>query len=386
MTATASNASKTAAKPASGRVHNFNAGPSVLPEEVIRQIQEDIWNYHGSGMGILEHSHRAKVYEKVLAEAEGGVREIANIPANYKILFMTGGATSQSYITCANLLPKGRTADYLVTGYWAEKSVEDAKQYCSCANPTGQVNVAATSKDQNHNYIPSDDQAKFSANPAYVHMTSNNTIFGTQFHRVPKVPAGTPLVCDASSDIYSRPIDVTQYGLLYGGAQKNLGTTGTTFVIIRDDLIDSGNKDIPRMLQYRTFAKDSSMPNTPPAFAIYTVGLMAKWIKTQGGLSVMEKRNTEKAGLIYDAIDSSGGFWLGHARKQDRSFMNLTFRAKGGEAIDKKFMEEAKLIGIDGLAGHRSTGGMRASTYNALPKAACETLAQLMRDFAKKNG
>ncbi len=369
-----------------GRCFNFGAGPSVLPEEVIRQIQEDVWNYKGSGMGVLEISHRAKHYDAIVAETDATIREIGSIPANYKVLFMTGGATGQNWIVPANLLPAGGTADYVSTGYWSEGTIKDAQQYCQAHNPTGVINVAATSKDKNHSYIPADSAIKFSPKPAYVHITSNNTIYGTQWRRLPAVPAGVPIVCDASSDIFSEPIDITRYGLLYGGAQKNMGTTGATFVFVRDDLIEKGNTAIPRMVQYRTFAKDESRPNTPPHFAIYTVGLMAKWIKAQGGLSALAKRNREKAAFIYEALDATSDFWIGHARTEDRSLMNITFRAKGGEAMDEKFLSEAKAAGCDGLKGHRATGGMRASTYNAFPAQGCKVLGELIRDFAKRNG
>jgi phosphoserine aminotransferase len=387
MSTIAAPAVKTSGGKFANRLYNFNAGPSVLPDEVIKQIQEDVWNYQGSGIGILEHSHRGKVYEQTLAEAEAAVRKIANVPANYKILFMTGGATSQSYIVPLNLLPRAGTADYLVTGYWAEKSFEDAKQ-----TERGTVHLAATSKDQSHSYIPGDEQLSYSASPAYVHMTSNNTIYGTQYRRSatdaglrePKTPAGVPLVCDASSDIYSRPIDVSKYGLIYAGAQKNLGTTGTTVVIVREDLIERGNKDIPRMLQYRTFAKEVSMPNTPPHFAIYTVGLVARWILSQGGLTAMAKHNEEKAKLIYDAIDSSK-VYKGHARADARSLMNIVFRLPS-EALEEQFLSEAKSHGLDGMKGHRAVGGVRVSAYNAMSRAGCEALAQFMKDFAKKHG
>lgn len=370
----------------SARCFNFGAGPSVLPESVIRQIQEDVWNYKGSGMGVLEISHRAKHYDQIVAEVDKDIREIGNIPANYKVLFMTGGATSQSWIVPANLLPKGATADYLVTGHWAEASFKDGQQYLQCHNPTGSLHLAGSSKDKNYSYIPGDDELKFSAKPAFVHMTTNNTIYGTQWHRVPRVPAGVPIIADASSDIFSGPIDISKYGAVYGGAQKNLGTTGATFIIIRDDLIAGANKDIPRMVQYGLFAKDESRPNTPPHFAIYTVGLMAKWIKSQGGLAALQRANQEKAGLIYAALDECAAFWSCHARKEDRSLMNITFRAKGGEALDDAFMKLAKEHGCDGLKGHRSTGGMRASTYNAFPREGCKVLADLIRDFAKKHG
>jgi len=372
---------------AGGRAFNFGAGPSVLPEEVIKQIQQDIWNYAGAGMGILELSHRGKHYDQIVADVDCDLREIGSIPANYKILFMTGGATGQNWLVPANLLPIGGTGDYIVTGYWAEGSVKDAQQYCQGANPTASIHVAANSADQKHSYIPSDEQTKYSAKPAYVHMTSSNTIYGTQWRgRLPNAPAGAPLICDASSDIFSEPIDITKFGVLYGGAQKNLGTTGATFVIIRDDLIEMGHKHIPRMTQYRTYAKDESRPNTPPHFAIYTVGLMAKWIKKQGGLAKLGQINRDKAGVIYKALDDNQGFWLSHAREADRSLMNITFRAKGGDALDEKFMTEAKAASCDGLKGHRATGGMRASLYNAFPAEGADVLADLIRDFAQKNG
>jgi phosphoserine aminotransferase len=366
-------------KPSTGRVYNFNAGPSVLPDEVIRQIQQDIWNFQGTGMGIMEHSHRASYYDRVLHEAEASVRAIANVPSNYKILFMTGGSTSQNYIVPTNLLPKGRTADYLVTGYWAERSADDCRAL-------GTVHVAASSVDRKHTYIPGDEQISYSADPAYIHFTSNNTIYGTQWHRLPPAPAGVPLVCDMCSDIYSRPVDVTKYGLIYASAQKNLGTTGTTIVIVREDLMERCEKSVPRMLQYRTFAKEVSMPNTPPAFAIYTVGLMAKWIIAQGGLKALEKHNAEKAKLIYDALDHTAVFWDAPVRKQDRSLMNIVFRARGGDAIDDRFMKEALTHGMDGLKGHRATGGMRASTYNAMSHEGCKALSEFIVDFAKRNG
>ncbi len=369
---------------ASDRIFNFNAGPSYLPDEIIRQIQQDIWNFKGSGLGIMEHSHRAKVYDEVITEAEAEVRAIANIPKNYHVVFMTGGSTSQNFIVPTNLLKRGQTADYIVTGYWGQRSYDDAKAVA--AQVGGTINLAASSADTNHSYIPDDSAIKLTANAAYVHFTSNNTIYGTQWHRLPSAPAGVPLVCDMCSDIYSRPVDVTKYGLIYASAQKNLGTTGATIVIVRDDLVERGDPALPRMLQYRTFVKDVSMPNTPPAFAIYTVGLMAKWIKAQGGLTVLAKRNEEKAKVIYDALDATKDFWIAHARVQDRSLMNVVFRAKGGDAVDQRFIAEAKASGMDGLAGHRAAGGMRASIYNAFPIAGCHALAGLIRDFARRNG
>jgi phosphoserine aminotransferase len=364
------------------RRFNFSAGPGVLPEEVLEQAQQDLWSIMGSGIGICEHSHRAKVYDKVLAEAEADCRKIANIPANYKVLFLTGGATTQNFMVPANLLAQDQTADYLTTGYWAEKSAEQARLY-------GTINEAWDGRPHKHTFIPSDDQIKYSAKPAYVHMCSNNTIYGTQWKRLPKVPDGVPLVCDASSDIYSQPIDISKFGMIYAGAQKNIGIAGTTLLIIREDLLQRSPRELPVMLQYRVHAKDESRHNTPPVFAIYMSGLVFKWILRQGGLDALAKRNQEKAKLIYDVLDSSK-FYKGHARSDCRSLMNLTFRVspelKNCEELDTKFISEATKAGFDQLKGHRSTGGMRASTYNAMPAAGCKALADFMREFERKNG
>lgn len=383
MTLTASAPVSAAVNAASKRIFNFSAGPGVLPDEVLRQIQADVWDIAGSGIGILEHSHRGKVVDRVWEEAERDCREVGNIPANYKVLFLTGGATSQNHMVPMNLFPKGgqwKTADYIISGYWAQKSFDEGKKLLPGLG--GEAHVAATSEDRNHCYIP--DKFNFSANPAYVHWTSNNTIFGTEWPSEPPIPEGVVSVCDASSDIYSRPIDVTKYGLIYAGAQKNLGPAGCTVVIIREDLLERCPKDVPTMLQYRVHAKDGSRHNTPPVFAVYATGLVFKWIKSQGGLAAMQKRNQEKAAIIYDVLDSSK-FYRGHADKAARSLMNITFRTLS-EQLDEQFVKEAKAAGLDGLKGHRSTGGMRASTYNAFPRAGCEALAQFMRDFERKHG
>ena len=368
---------KGAATTTGERIFNFSAGPGCLPEEVLRQAQTDLWNIGGSGVGILEHSHRGKVFDKVLAEAEENCRKIGNIPANYKVLFLTGGATSQNFMVPANLLPQDATADYLTTGYWTEKSAEQARLY-------GTVHEAWDGRPHKHAFIPVDDQIKYSGKPAYVHYCSNNTIYGTQWHRVPKAPAGVPLVCDASSDIYSEPIDITKYGLIYAGAQKNIGIAGTTLVIIRDDLLERRPRELPVMLQYRVHAADQSRHNTPPAFAIYMSGLVFKWILAQGGVTALAKRNAEKAKIIYDLLDGSS-FYQGHARADSRSLMNLTFRCPTAE-LDDKFVKEAGAQGMDSLKGHRATGGMRASLYNAFPRAGCDALAQFMQEFERKNG
>jgi phosphoserine aminotransferase len=383
MSATATSpAAKPASKSASERIFNFSAGPGCLPEEVLRQAQQDIWNIDGSGIGILEHSHRGKVFDRVLAEAEAGVRSVGNTPANYKVLFLTGGASTQNFMIPANLLPQGGTADYINTGHWAEKSIEEVKYY-------GTAHLAASSADKNHSYIPAQGDLKFSAKPAYLHYTSNNTIFGTEFNYVPTPPAGVPLVCDASSDIYSRPWDISKFGLIYAGAQKNMGAAGTTVLWIRDDVIERCNKNLPSMLRFGVHAKDGSRHNTPPVFAIYVVGLCMKWLKNfeyagKNGVAAMEVFNKEKAKHVYDVLDKSQ-FYKGHARPDSRSLMNLTFRTPS-EQLDEAFVKEAKSAGLDGLKGHRSTGGMRASLYNAFPMAGAKALADFMREFERKNG
>ncbi len=382
MTMTASNPAAVAVSAASKRIFNFSAGPGVLPEDVLRQIQQDVWDIAGSGIGILEHSHRGKVVDKVWEEAEQDCRDVGSIPGNYKVLFLTGGATSQNHMVPMNLFPKGgawKTADYIVTGHWAQKSFDEGKKLLGDA-----AHLVYTTEDRNHSYIPAQDQLKFSDNPAYVHYCSNNTIFGTEWFSEPAAPAGVPLVCDASSDIYSKPIDVSKYGMIYAGAQKNLGPAGSTVVIIREDLLERCPKEVPTMLQYRVHAKDGSRHNTPPVFAVYATGLVFKWIKAQGGLETIAKLNQEKARIIYDVLDASS-FFKGHADKPARSLMNITFRTPSPE-LDDKFVKEAKAAGLDGLKGHRSTGGMRASTYNAFPKAGCQALADFMREFERKNG
>ncbi|MDX2148592.1 MAG: 3-phosphoserine/phosphohydroxythreonine transaminase [Planctomycetota bacterium] len=384
MTTFAAPASATSsAAPSGTRAYNFSAGPGVLPEEVIQQAQHDLWNIDSSGIGIMEHSHRGKTFDKVLAEAEDACRKVGNIPANYKVLFLTGGATTQNFMVPANLLPDDAPAAFLTTGYWAEKTFEEGKFYSS------KIYEAWDGRGHKHAFCPSDAEIVYKDKPAYVHMCSNNTIYGTQFRnadgstRYPKVPDGVPLVCDASSDIYSRPIDVTKFGLIYAGAQKNIGIAGTTLVIIREDLLKPVRK-LPTMLRYEVHAKDQSRHNTPPAFAIYMSGLVFKWILAQGGLETMHRRNLDKAKIIYDVLDASK-FYKGHARPDSRSLMNILFRTPN-EQLDELFVKEAFKQGMDQLKGHRSTGGIRTSVYNAFPRAGCEAMAQFMRDFEKKNG
>ncbi|HTO72757.1 MAG TPA: 3-phosphoserine/phosphohydroxythreonine transaminase [Gemmatimonadales bacterium] len=361
----------------SDRIWNFCAGPAVMPESVLKQAQQDIWNVAGSGIGILEHSHRGKVFDRILDETFATCRRLAGIPDDYEVLFVQGGASLQFSMIPMNLLPAGRTADYLVTGVWSEKAVKEAQLL-------GTVHEAATGKGSKFTRIPAQAEIRYSANPAYVHFTSNNTIYGTQWRSEPGVPAGVPLICDASSDIFSRPIDVRKYGVIYAGAQKNLGPSGIVLVIIRKDLLEAAPKNLPTMLQYRTYAADKSMYNTPPTFAIYAVGQVLKWIEQTGGLKSMEERNEAKASLLYDALDGSKMF-KAPAEASSRSLMNVCFRGPS-EEIESRFIAEATKRGLDGLKGHRNAGGMRASIYNAMPKAGVEALVGFIREFERANG
>ncbi|HEY8258474.1 MAG TPA: 3-phosphoserine/phosphohydroxythreonine transaminase [Gemmatimonadales bacterium] len=361
----------------SERIYNFSAGPAVLPEPVLRKAQEAVWNVAGSGIGIMEHSHRGKVFDKIIDEAEAACRELAGIPDTYRVLFIQGGASLQFSMVPMNLLPAERTADYLLTGVWAQKAVKEAKIL------GGKVHIAASSESTNFDRIPRPEEISYSPEPMYVHYTTNNTIFGTQWRAEPPVPAGVPLVADTSSDMYSRPIDVRKYGLIYAGAQKNLGPSGVTLVIIRDDLVEAGPKTLPTMLQYRTFAADKSMYNTPPTFGIYIIGEVFKWIKAQGGLAAMAEHNDAKARLLYDHLDSSE-FFRGTVQTTSRSLMNVTFRAPT-EELEEKFIAEATKRGLDGLKGHRSVGGMRASIYNAFPREGVVALVTFMKEFERAN-
>jgi phosphoserine aminotransferase len=360
----------------SDRIYNFSAGPATLPEPVLKQAQQDIWNIAGSGIGVLEHSHRGKVFDKVADEAEQACRELGGIADNYRVLFLQGGASLQFAMVPMNLLPKGGTADYLVTGIWSQKAVKEAKI-------VGKVHEAASSADQNFSYIPSQSAIRYSERPAYVHITTNNTIYGTQWQAEPQVPAGAPLIADTSSDMFSRPIDVAKYGLIYAGAQKNLGPAGVVLVIIRDDLVEAGPKDLPTMLQYRTHAAEKSMYNTPSTFGIYLMGQVLKWIQELGGLRAMAEQNADKAKILYDYLDQSD-FFRGSARPDSRSLMNVCFRAPT-EDLEARFVSEAAKRGLDGLKGHRSAGGMRASIYNAFPRTGVQALVNYMKDFERAN-
>jgi phosphoserine aminotransferase len=359
------------------RIHNFGAGPGVLPEPVLRQAQQDIWNIAGSGIGIMEHSHRGKLFERIIADAEAEARRLADIPDRYKVLFIQGGASQQFAMVPMNLLAPGRTADFLVTGIWAQKALKEAQRY-------GKIHVAATGESCKFTKIPAASEIRYSERPVYVHVTTNNTIYGTQWKTEPPVPDGVPLVADTSSDMFSRPIDVTKYGLIYAGAQKNLGPSGIAMVIIREDLAEAGPDSLATMLQYRTHVKERSLYNTPPTFPIYVVGEVLKWIRTTGGLAVMAERNAAKARILYDFLDQSE-FFRGTVDRDSRSLMNVCFRTPS-EALDAKFVSEAGKRGLDGLKGHRSSGGMRASLYNACPRASVTALVEFMKEFEKAEG
>ena len=361
----------------SKRIFNFSAGPAVLPEPVLKKAQEAVWDVAGSGIGIMEHSHRGKVFDRIRDEAEQACRDLAGIPDQYRVLFLQGGASLQFSMVPMNLLPRDRTADYLLTGVWAQKAVKEAKILGA------KVHVAASSERTNFDRIPQPSEIAYSERPAYVHLTTNNTIYGTQWKSEPEVPAGVPLVADTSSDMYSRPIDVSKYGLIYAGAQKNLGPSGVVLVIIRDDLVEAGPETLPTMLQYRTQAADKSLYNTPPTFGIFVMGEVFKWIQSQGGLKAMAEQNDSKARLLYDFIDQSD-FFRGTAQPDSRSPMNVCFRAPT-EELEGKFIAEATRRGLDGLKGHRNAGGMRASIYNACPRAAVETLVAFMKEFEQSN-
>jgi len=358
------------------RIFNFSAGPAVLPVPVLEQAQRELLSLPDVGMSILEVSHRSKVFEAILSEAEAGIRELAAIPSNYRVLFLQGGASLQFAMVPMNLLPEGSTADYLVTGVWAAKAAEEAKKI-------GNVHIAATTKAEQFTRIPRVEEIVLTPGAAYVHMTSNNTIYGTQWKALPDV-GDLPLVSDTSSDMFSRPIEVSKHALIYSGAQKNLGPAGVTLVIIRDDLVARSSASLSAMLSYAVHAENRSLYNTPPVFAIYLVGLVVKWIRGQGGLAEVARVNERKAAVLYAEIDRTG-FYRGTAQKDSRSLMNVTFRLPS-EELEKQFVKDAEEAGFGGLKGHRSVGGIRASIYNAFPEEGVEALTAFMREFERRNG
>jgi phosphoserine aminotransferase len=358
------------------RVFNFSSGPATLPIPVLAEAQRDLMGLPGIGMSVLEISHRSRVFEEIIERAEENIRTLAAIPPNYRVLFVQGGASLQFSMVPMNLLAPDATADYIVTGYWAKKAAEEAKKI-------GKVHVAGTTQAEQFSRIPRGDEITLSPGAAYVHMTSNNTIFGTQWKELPDV-GDVPLVSDASSDIFSRPIDVSRHALIYCGAQKNLGPAGVTVVIIRDDLLRRSASSLPSMLSYAVYAENGSMYNTPPVFPIYLVGLVVTWLIGQGGLAAIAQVNERKAAVLYGAIDRTG-FYRGVAQKESRSLMNVTFRLPS-EDLEKRFVQEAEAAGFDGLKGHRSVGGVRASIYNAFPEEGVAALAEFMREFERRRG
>lgn len=360
------------------RTHNFNAGPAVLPLSVLEKAQQELLDFQGTGMSVMELSHRSKAFESVLARAENGIRELLNVPENYAILFLQGGASLQFSMIPMNLALPNQPIDVFNTGVWSQKAIAELKK----GTP---YNVVASSQDKNFSYIPDWKQATLNPDASYVHVTSNNTIFGTQWQEFPET-GDVPLVVDMSSDILSRPLDVSKFGLIYAGAQKNIGPSGVTLVIIRKDLVERASTSLPTMLQYRTHVADNSLYNTPPTFGIYMIALVTEWIKGLGGLSVLEKQNREKAALLYDEIDRNPGFYAPTA-VADRSVMNVVFRITGDrEDLENQFVKEAEAAHLVGLKGHRSAGGLRASIYNALPKASVEALVSFMQNFSKTHG
>ena len=357
------------------RAYNFNPGPGALPLEVLQQAQAELLDFKGTGMSVMEISHRSKEFEAVIQTAEADLRDLLGIPANYKIMFLQGGATLQFAMLAMNLRATG-SADYIVTGAWSKIALKEAQKL-------GTARAAANTEKEGFNCVPT--SLDLDPNAAYLHMTSNETIHGVEYFSEPTPLDGVPLVCDTSSDFISRPVDVTKYAFLYAGAQKNAGPSGVTVVIARDDMLERTPANLPVMLDYKTLAASGSLHNTPPSFAIYMVGLVFQWAKRQGGLAAIEKVNRVKAGLVYDAIDQSGGFYRGHAKPEARSLMNIPFRLPS-EELEETFAKEAKKNNLIGLKGHRSVGGMRASVYNAVTTEGAQSLVDFMKEFQKKNG
>jgi phosphoserine aminotransferase len=358
------------------RIWNFGAGPGALPESVLKQAQKDLWNIAGSGIGVAEHSHRGKVFDKVIKDAEAACRELAGIGDDYHVLFLQGGATLQFAMVPMNLHVDGKTAEYVNTGAWAKKAISDSKKI-------GATKVVWTDEANNYSRVPKPDEVKVSPDASYVHVTGNETIGGIEYHRYPDT-GNVPLVSDASSHIMSAKVDVSKFGLIYAGAQKNLGPAGLTVVIVRKDLLARAKDTLPAYLVYRTHIPDQSMYNTPPVFAIYMMKLTFDWVKSVGGLAEMERRANLRSKTIYDAIDQSGGWYRCPVDKESRSRMNVVWRLPT-EELENRFLDETKKADMSGLKGHRSVGGCRASMYNAMPIEGASHLAQFMQDFKKKN-
>lgn len=359
---------------AGNRIFNFSAGPAMLPLEVLQKAQEQMLNYEGSGMSVMEMSHRSKVYDEIIVATQAALRRVMQIPDNYKVLFLQGGATMQFSMVPLNLMQKGK-ADYIITGNFSNNAYKEALKF-------GEIHVAGNSKDRNHTYIPTQAELSLSDDADYVHLCSNNTVYGTEWSYVPETN-GIPIVADMSSNILSKPIDVSKYGIIYAGAQKNMSCAGLTVVIVREDLLNRAAENIPVLLNYKTMAEKDSMYNTPPTYAIYILKLVLEWIESLGGLKAMEDRNKAKAALLYDFLDTSD-FYRPAAQKDARSMMNVTFFAPNDE-LNAKFAKESAAAGMSNLKGHRAVGGMRASIYNAMPKEGIETLIAFMQKFEAEN-
>lgn len=358
------------------RVFNFSAGPAALPEEVLLEARENLWSIDATGIGILEHSHRGPVFDRILHETEAGCRRLADIPNEYAVLFMAGGMTMQFTLAPMNFLTGDETVDVLHTDVWTEKAVTEAKRF-------GKVHLAYDGSATNFDHVPAAHEITPSGRARYAWCCSNNTIYGTQYAAPPVME--TPLFTDASSDIFSRPLDVRAHAAIMASAQKNLGPAGLSLVIIRRDWLERTNADLPGMLDYRAHARAGSRLNTPPTFGVYMLGLLVKWLSAQGGLRAIAERNQRKAALVYAALDRRAGFYRPHARVESRSLMNIVFRTPNA-ALDAAFAEKARAEGLDGLRGHRALGGLRASIYNAMPPAGCEALASFIDEFARTHG
>jgi phosphoserine aminotransferase len=358
------------------RIFNFSAGPAIMPLPVLEEAQRDMLTLPGVGMSVMEISHRSKTFDAIIQGAETGLRELLNIPKDYSVLFLQGGASLQFAMVPMNFLSLDASADYIVTGSWGKKAVKEAQKF-------GNVDLAANMADGGFTRVPGPDELHLNPSAAYVHITSNETIEGVEWKNEPEI-GDVPLVADASSNILSRPIPVEKYGIIYGGAQKNMGPSGVTLVIIREDLLPRVRDGLATMLDYRTHAEKKSLYNTPNTWGIYIIDLVCKWLKEKGGLAAMQRENEAKAKLVYDAIDATD-FYRGHADPDARSIMNVTFRLPS-EDLEKKFASEATAAGLDGLKGHRSVGGIRASIYNAFPREGCEALVEFMKEFERKNG
>jgi len=360
------------------RVHNFGAGPAVLPVPVLERVQGELLDYAGTGMSVMEMSHRSAAFEGIIQRAEADLRSLLGLGPDHAVLFLQGGASLQFATVPANLRAVGASADYVLSGHWSKAALKEAQK-------SGRARVAGSTESSGFDRVPAQGELDLDAGAAYLHFTSNNTIYGTQWSIDPEPPPGVPLVCDASSDALSRPVDVARLGLFYAGAQKNLGPAGVTLVIVRKDLLERTPGDLPAVLDYRLMAENRSLYNTPPTFAIYVVGLVLDWLKGLGGLGEVAKRNEAKAALLYEAIDGSGGFYRGHAHPASRSRMNVTFRLPS-EELEKAFLKEAQAQELDGLKGHRLVGGLRASIYNACPIESVRALAGFMGEFKARRG